>query len=334
MKPEEPQPMPLRISVEAQTWPLAEAFVISRGAKTEARVVVVTVEENGHSGRGECVPYARYGETVDGVAAAIGSVADRARSREDLAHLDIHGAARNALDCAFWDLEAKRSGMPAYALAGLSPPRPVTTCFTVSLGSPDVMAMAAQAAVQRGLGLIKLKLGGADDDARLMAVRAACPEARLVADANEAWPISLLEPLLAVAAEARLELVEQPLPAGRDEALAQVARPVPVCADESLHTRADLPMLAARYDAINIKLDKAGGLTEALALSRAAQGMGLRTMVGCMVGTSLSMAPAMLVAQAAHWVDLDGPLLLARDRVPGLRFEGSTLFPPEPSLWG
>lgn len=326
--------MPLRISVEIETWPLASTFVISRGAKTEAKVVVATVHDDASTGRGECVPYARYGETVDGVAAAIARLDRRIESRDDLLASDISGAARNAVDCALWDLEAKRSGQPAHVLAGLPALAPCTTCYTISLGPPDAMAAAAKAAVARGLPLIKLKLGGAGDAERLRAVRAACPTARLVADANEAWNEALLPTLMDVAADCDLELVEQPLPAGEDAALARLTRRVPVCADESLHTRGEIAALSGRYDAINIKLDKAGGLTEALLLAEAARTHGLRIMVGCMVATSLAMAPAMLLAQQAQWVDLDGPLLLARDRTPGLRYDGALVHPPDQALWG
>lgn len=326
--------MSLTVRVAVERWPIAGNFVISRGAKTEAQVVVASVSDGAHTGRGECVPYARYGETVDGVVEAIEAFAPLLSTRDALAVGMSAGAARNALDCALWDLEAKRTGRPAHDLAGLKPPAPRATCYTVSLGAPAEMALAAQSAFARGLSLIKLKLGGEGDVERLRAVRAACPAARLVADANEAWSAAMLAPLLEVAAEAGVELIEQPLPAGQDDALARISRRVPVCADESLHTRADLPALAQRYDAINVKLDKAGGLTEALAVTRDARALGLRIMVGCMVATSLAMAPAMLVAQQADWVDLDGPLLLARDRADGLRYEAGQAFPPVPALWG
>lgn len=323
-----------RLAVEAsiETWPIAGAFTISRGAKREAVVVVARVSDGRFAGRGECVPYARYGETVEGVRDAILAMRGTLRDRAGLARQMPAGAARNALDCALWDWEAKRNGQSAASLAGLGPLQPLTTAFTISLDVPEVMAArAAQAA--RTMPLLKLKLGGAGDEARLRAVRAACPDARLIADANEAWTEELLPLLMAVAAEVRVEVIEQPLPAGRDGALTG-HRPVPVCADESLHDRAGLDALAGRYDAVNIKLDKAGGLTEALALAAAARARGLRIMVGCMVSTSLAMAPATLLAQGADWVDLDGPLLLARDRTPGLRYEGARVDPPAPELWG
>jgi L-alanine-DL-glutamate epimerase-like enolase superfamily enzyme len=242
------------------------------------------------------------------------------------------GAARNALDCALWDLEAKRSAMPAAKLAGIARPHPLTTAYTISLDSAE--AMAAKAAAAAGtMPLLKLKLGGNGDDARLRQIRAACPAARLIADANEAWTPELYPALMAAAAETGVELIEQPLPAGADAALVG-PRPVPVCADESLHDRAGLAALAGRYDAVNIKLDKAGGLTEALALAAQARAHGFRIMVGCMVSTSLAMAPAVLLAQGADWVDLDGPLLLARDREPALRYDGALLHPTDPRLWG
>jgi L-alanine-DL-glutamate epimerase-like enolase superfamily enzyme len=321
----------LRLSVSVEAWPLRNAFVIARGAKTEARVVVAELRDGSHAGRGECVPYARYGETVEGVAEQIraaGPIADRERLRDLLAP----GAARNALDCALWDLEARRTGRSAASLAGLPPLKRVETCFTLSLDGPE--AMAAAAARVPELGLLKLKLGGSGDIERMRAVRAARPDARLVADANEAWQPHMLAEYLGEAASQGFELIEQPLPAGEDAALASLPHAVPICADESVHTRAGLDALRGRYDAINIKLDKAGGLTEALDLQKQARSLDFKIMVGCMVATSLAMAPALLVAQDAEWVDLDGPLLLARDRVPGLSIEAGRILPAEPGLWG
>jgi L-alanine-DL-glutamate epimerase-like enolase superfamily enzyme len=294
-------------------------------------VVVAEVSDGSSVGRGECTPYARYGETVDGVCAAV-AAAREVRSRAELLQRMPPGAARNALDCALWDWEAKRGRTSAAALAGLPALRPVTTAYTLSLGAPE--EMAAKAATARAMPLLKLKLGGAGDGERMRRVRAARPDARLIVDANEAWTPADLPELMAVAAETGIEAVEQPLPAGADAALADVKREVAVCADESLHTRADLADLVRRYDAINIKLDKAGGLTEALVLSAAARAAGLRIMVGCMVATSLAMAPALLLAQTADWVDLDGPLLLARDRQPGLIYDDAVVHPPSPELWG
>lgn len=322
---------PPTLSFAHESWPLREAFTISRGAKTAAEVIVVTLSDGAHTGRGEAVPYARYGESIDGVLADIAAL-QVVTSRADLGARMTPGAARNALDCAMWDLEAKRSGHSAASLAGLSALHPVLTCFTLSLGTPE--AMAAKARDVAHLPLLKLKLGGAGDDARMVAVRQARPDARLVADANEAWTVDLAPQLFAAAAAAGVELIEQPFPTDGDEVLRSMRRPVPVCADESLHTRADLARIAHLYDAINIKLDKAGGLTEALALTAAARAQGLKIMAGSMVATSLAVAPAMLLAQGADWVDLDGPLLLTNDRAHGLSIHDGIIQPPEAVLWG
>jgi len=322
----------LTIEAAVESWPIAGEFVIARGAKREAAVVVAQVSDGKVSGRGECVPYARYGETVEGVRGAILAMGGALSDRASLLRQMPAGAARNALDCALWDYEAKRSGMSAAMLAGVAAPRPLITAYTISLDTPEAMAAKAAAAA-RTMPLLKLKLGGQGDAERLSRVRAACPAARLIVDANEAWTPELLASLMASAVETGVELIEQPLPAGADAALT-APRPVPVCADESVHDRASLAALAGRYDAINVKLDKAGGLTEALALAAEARTRGLRIMVGCMVATSLSMAPAMVLAQGADWVDLDGPLLLARDRAPALRYAGALVHPPEPQLWG
>jgi len=324
--------MPIVLSAKVERWPVAGDFTISRGARTEAVVVLVEAASGEIVGRGECVPYARYGETVEDVVAAIEGVGAIA-SRQELTERLAPGAARNAIDCALWDLEAKRSGRRAWELAGLGPYKPPLTCYTLSLNTPEVMAKRASEARQHPL--LKIKLGGGAADAeRMRAIRVARPDARLVADANEAWHPDDLERLLAVAAETRFELVEQPLPAGNDSALAQVERHVPVCADESAHTAEGLAALRDRYDAVNIKLDKTGGLTGALAMSAEAKQRGFKIMVGCMLATSLAMAPATLVAQSADWVDLDGPLLLAKDRAHGLEYPGSRVMPPAPELWG
>lgn len=323
------------LTVRVERWPIAGTFTISRGAKTEALVVVAELTDGSHIGRGECVPYARYGETPDGVAAAVAAlrpIVAAGLTRDALQDKLPPGAARNALDCAFWDFEAKRSGTAAHALAGLPAPQPLTSAFTISLGTPEAMAEAAEKAAARPL--LKIKLGGDADPARIAAVRRAAPRAQLIVDANESWTVDNLRHNLAACADAGVTLIEQPLAAGRDEALAAIKRPIAICADESLHDRASLPPLAARYDAINIKLDKAGGLTEALALAAEAERLGLTLMVGCMVSTSLAMAPAMLVAQRARIVDLDGPLLLARDRPHALRYDGSVMHPPSRALWG
>ena len=324
-----------RLAVGVERWPIRGGFTISRGAKHEAVVVVASLKDGSHVGRGECVPYAHYGESVESVASALQACAAPLASgvsRAELARLLPAGAARNALDCALWDLEAKRSGRSAASLAGLKPLHPVLTALTLSLGAPEAMAAAALEA--RAFPLLKLKLGGAGDAERLRAVRAAVPQARLIADANEAWQPHETESLLAVAAALGVELVEQPLPAGQDDLLQHIARPVPICADESVHDRASLARIAERYDAVNIKLDKTGGLTEALLVADRARALGLKIMVGSMVATSLAMAPALLVAQDAEFVDLDGPLLLTRDRAPGLAYDGAMIHPPEPELWG
>jgi L-Ala-D/L-Glu epimerase len=323
------------LSVRSERWPIAGAFTISRGSKTEAEVVVAELSDGGLRGRGECVPYPRYNETVAGVVAALEGLAGEVAAgldRATLQHVLPAGAARNALDCAFIDLEAKRAGRPAYACLGLAPPQPRLTAYTISLGTPDSMAAAAAAAAARPL--LKVKLGGAGDVERIAAVRKAAPGAELIVDANEGWSAENLRANLAACAAAGVTLVEQPLPAADDAALAAIARPIPVCADESVHDRASLANLVGKYDAVNIKLDKAGGLTEALALAAAAEGLGFMLMVGCMISTSLSIAPALLLAQRARVVDLDGPLLLARDRPDGLRFEGSTVHPGTHELWG
>jgi len=321
--------------VESETFPLAAAFTISRGSKTEAAVVTCTIAQGDVRGRGECVPYARYGETLDGVREAIRGWSERAAegaSREDLLREMQPGAARNAIDCALWDIEAKLSGVPAHVAAGILRPSRLETAYTISLGEPD--EMAARAAAQAHRPLLKVKVGTGDDIARIAAVAAAAPQSRIILDANEGWSEDNIRDHMLMAARHRIALIEQPLPAGRDGLLARLPRPVPVCADESVHTEDELDALVGLYDAINIKLDKTGGLTGALSLHRRARELGFGVMVGCMVGSSLAMAPAILVAQDAEFVDLDGPLLLARDREPPLAYEGSMVSPPAPALWG
>ena len=324
-----------KLSASIERWPIAGSFTISRGAKTEAVTVVATVSQGDYTGRGECVPYPRYGETPEATLQALEAMREPLAGGLDRAALQAAmpaGAARNALDCALLDLEAKSSGQRLWTLLGRPAPRPCTTAFTISLGTPDAMAAATAKASHRPL--LKIKLGGDGDDERISAVRKAAPESELIVDANEAWTPDNLEQNLAACAIAGVTLVEQPLPAGRDEALARIKRPIAVCADESVHDRASLEGLRERYDAVNIKLDKTGGLTEALAMADAAQALGFEIMIGCMVATSLAMAPAMLLAQQARFVDLDGPLLLARDRDGGLRYDGSLVYPPEAALWG
>jgi L-alanine-DL-glutamate epimerase-like enolase superfamily enzyme len=324
-----------RLAVRRDNWPLAKPFTISRGSKTVAEVVVAEIAGAALRGRGEGVPYARYGETIDGVVAALEAMSEAVAGGIDRATLlgaMPPGAARNALDVALWDLEAKTSGTSVWALAGIAEPKPVVTAYTLSVDTPERMGAAAQEEAHRPL--LKLKLTGAGDLERVRAVRAGAPRARLIVDANEAWTIDQLRDYGTALAELGVALIEQPLPAGQDAALADMPHPVPLCADESCHTSADLPDLVGRYDYVNIKLDKSGGLTEGLRLLAAAREHGFGIMVGCMVGSSLAMAPAMLLAQNAEFVDLDAPLLLARDRQPGLRYEGSVVYPPKPNLWG
>ena len=316
-------------------WPIAGSFTISRGAKTEAVTVVAELGLGGYTGRGECVPYPRYGETAEATLVALQAMQgplSQGLDRKTLQAAMPPGAARNALDCALMDLEAKTSGRRIWDLLGRPAPQPCTTAYTISLGSPEAMAEATAKAAHRPL--LKIKLGGDGDGARIAAVRAAAPNSELIVDANEAWTPGNLAQNLAACAGAGVTLVEQPLPAGHDEALARIRRPIAVCADESVHDRASLEALRERYDAVNIKLDKTGGLTEALAMAEAAQQKGFQIMVGCMVATSLSMAPAMLLTPLARYVDLDGPLLLARDCDNGLRYDGSLVYPPEAALWG
>jgi L-Ala-D/L-Glu epimerase len=323
------------LDASIERWPIAGSFTISRGAKTEAVTVVAAVSHGGHTGRGECVPYPRYGETPEVTLEAVKAMQEPLASGLDRHALQAAmpaGAARNALDCALLDLEAKIAGQRIWTLLGRPAPRPCTTAFTISLAAPEVMAAATARAAHRPL--LKIKLGGDGDAERISAVRRAAPESELIVDANEAWTPDNLEHNLAACASAGVTLVEQPLPAGRDEALARIKRRVAVCADESVHDRASLEGLRERYDAVNIKLDKTGGLTEALAMADAAQALGFEIMIGCMVATSLAMAPAMLLAQQARFVDLDGPLLLARDRDRGLRYDGSLVYPPDAALWG
>src|SRR4051794_29627879 len=331
----ESQGLARQLVARIERWPIAGAFTISRGAKTEAVTVVAEVSHDGHSGRGECVPYPRYGETPEATLAALVAMQEplsRGLDRTALQAVMPPGAARNALDCALLDLEAKAAGQRAWTLLGRPAPHPCTTAFTISLGTPEAMAAATAKAAHRPL--LKIKLGGDGDGARIAAVRKAAPESELIVDANEAWTSDNLEQNLAACASAGVTLVEQPLPAGNDEALARIRRPIAVCADESVHDRASLAGLRGRYDAVNIKLDKTGGLTEALAMADAAHALGFEIMIGCMVATSLAMAPAMLLAPQARFVDLDGPLLLARDRDGGLRYDGSLVYPPEAALWG
>ena len=319
----------MRISVRAETFRLAEVFTISRGSRTAAEVLTVTVNDGKVTGRGECVPYARYDETLESVIVQIEGF-DGAWA--DLQDALPAGAARNALDCAFWDHAAKREGKRVWELAGLPAPAPEQTAFTLSLDTPEAMEAKARQHAHRPL--LKIKLGTADDMARLEAVRRGAPQARIIVDANEGWTADIYADLAPHLVRLGVALVEQPLPAGADDMLAEIARPLPVCADESCHDRASLPALKGKYDVVNIKLDKTGGLTEALALKTEAQAAGFGIMVGCMVGSSLAMAPATLVAQGVMFTDLDGPLLLAEDRDPALVFDAKGVHRPVAALWG
>ncbi|MCB1899305.1 N-acetyl-D-Glu racemase DgcA [Cognatazoarcus halotolerans] len=318
-----------------ERFPVAGRFTISRGSRTEIRVVTVELAADGLVGRGECVPYARYGETVDSVIEAIQDIAADLRHGLDRIALQNRlpaGAARNALDCALWDLEARRTGMPVWRLAGLAAPQPMITAYTLSLGEPD--EMRARAAENAHRPLLKVKLGSSGDLPRIRAVREGAPDAVIIVDANEGWSAQEYAALAPEFVRLGVALVEQPFPADADAALAGIDRVLPVCADESCHDSATLARLVGKYDAINIKLDKTGGLTEALRLKAQARAAGFGIMVGCMLGTSLSMAPAQLLAQDAGYVDLDGPLLLARDREGAIRYEGSLMAPASTTFWG
>ena len=323
------------LALRCESWPIRGSFTISRGTKTAADVVVTELRDGPHRGRGECVPYARYGESLESVVAAIEGLRGALAAGLDRTALQSAlpaGAARNALDCAFWDLEAKRAGTRVWELAGLAPPAAVISAYTLSLESVETMRHSAEANAHRPL--LKLKLAGPEDLERVAAVRAGAPDSRIIVDANEGWDQSFFRTLAPQLAGLGVEMIEQPLPAAEDAALADLEHPVDLCADESCHDTASLPGLGGRYEVVNIKLDKTGGLTEALKLKVAAEAAGFDIMVGCMLASSLAMAPALLVAQGARIVDLDGPLLLAEDRPDGLRFEGSLVHPPEAALWG
>ncbi|MFQ5626669.1 MAG: N-acetyl-D-Glu racemase DgcA [Methyloligellaceae bacterium] len=323
------------LSVLRESWPIRGTFAISRGSRTEASVVVAQIRDLPHTGRGECVPYARYGESIASVCAQIEGLAGpvaAGMTREGLQDALPPGAARNALDCALWDLEAKRAGKRVWELAGLPAPEPLTSAYTLSLDTPEAMRASAESHAERPL--LKVKLSGPGDLERVRAVRQGAPGAAIIVDANEGWTVEEYIELAPARAKLGVKMIEQPLPADNDAALGDMTRPVPVCADEACHDRASLPRLKGRYDIVNIKLDKTGGLTEALALKREAERSGVKVMVGCMLGTSLSMAPAVVAAQGAAIADLDGPLLLEDDRDHGLRYAGSRIYPPDAALWG
>jgi L-Ala-D/L-Glu epimerase len=325
----------MKMQINQETWPLRGVFRIARGARTRAHIVTVTLNKDGAIGRGECVPYARYNETGDSVAAQLEAVRPVVEAGIDIdaaQTLLLAGAARNALDCALWDLAAKTSGKRVWQLAGLDAPKPVLTAFTISLDEPELMAKAARAA--EGRPLLKVKIGGAGDIERVAAVARARPDARLIVDANEGLNPETLPALLNQAQAFNIELIEQPFAAGQDDDLGEFRSPIPLCADESFHISADVARLSRHYTALNVKIDKAGGFSEGLKAVRAARAAGMGVMVGCMVGTSLVTAPALLLAQLADWVDLDGPLWLDTDRDHGLYYDGSILHPSSPELWG
>ena len=321
----------MQIEVTPDVFKLAQVFTISRGSRTEAKVLTVRVTQGGVTGWGECVPYARYDETLESVTAQIEGLHGDL-TRNGLYDLLPAGAARNAVDCALWDLEAKQAGKRVWELAGLSRPGPQITAYTLSLDEPAQMQAQAEKHAHRPL--LKIKLGTPDDMPRLEAVRAGAPNSTIIVDANEGWSAEVYADLAPHLVRLGVALVEQPLPAGQDDALLGMTRPVPVCADESAHDCNSLPKLEGKYDVVNVKLDKTGGLTEALKLRDAALAGGYDVMVGCMVGSSLAMAPATLVAQGAKVVDLDGPLLLGEDREHALKFDHAGVHPPEAELWG
>ena len=321
----------MTITVTPDTFQLAQVFTISRGSRTEAKVLTVRAKRDGFTGWGECVPYARYGETLDSVTAQIESLPERI-SRADLQGALPAGAARNAVDCALWDLESKQAGQRVWKLAGLPEPGPEITAYTLSLDTPE--KMREQAAKNAFRPLLKIKLGTPDDMARLEAVRAGAPKSAIIVDANEGWTAEVYADLAPHLLRLGVKLVEQPLPADQDDALIGMTRPVPVCADESCHDCNSLPNLKGKYDLVNIKLDKTGGLTEAIRLRADAIAQGYGVMVGCMVGSSLAMAPATLIAQGVAYTDLDGPLLLAKDREHALHFDEAGVHPPNAALWG
>ncbi len=325
-----------RMILREEMWNIEGAFTISRGRRSVAEVVTIEIHQGDKRGRGECVPYRRYGETRESAVTAIEkirpAIVDGSLTRESLQVMMKPGAARNAVDCALWDIEAKIKDVPVWKLAGLPEPRPLTTAFTISLGTPQEMGNSARSNAQRPL--LKLKLGGENDIARVRAVRDAAPKSTIIVDANEAWTPVMVAEYGGELSKLGVKLVEQPLPAGSDGVLDGLGRAVPVCADESVHDTATLAEVARRYDFVNIKLDKTGGLTEAIRMVTAAKQMGVGVMIGCMVGTSLGMAPAFFLGALAAYVDLDGPLLLSEDRDPGILYENSVMYPPPAELWG
>ncbi len=330
----------LTISASVEEWPIDGNFNISRSSKNKAEVIVCTIEAETADGmavygRGECVPYGRYGETTKSVLAQVDSFASNLPpnySRNTLLEIMPAGAARNALDCAMWDVEAKQKGVSVAVQLLNTKPKPLMTAYTLSLESAEKMYRSAKTNAHRPL--LKIKVGNDDADACITAVRKGAPNSRIIVDANEAWTEQTLDAHMAHCQHENIALVEQPLPADNDEFLREASHHVPICADESAHTSAELDGLVGKYDVVNIKLDKTGGLSEAFIMKQRAEKLGFGIMVGCMVATSLAMAPAVLLAQGVEYVDLDGPLLLARDRSPGLRYDSGMVYPPEPDLWG
>ncbi|MFL2813542.1 MAG: N-acetyl-D-Glu racemase DgcA [Candidatus Puniceispirillales bacterium] len=321
----------MRINLTNHTFPLKKVFTISRGSRTEAEVLTVSIERDGFLGKGECVPYKRYNETIESVSNQITSIS--VKNRSELQKALPPGAARNALDCAFWDLEAKSKNIPAYELANLNRPQPIQTAFTLSLDKPENMAHQAKQNSHRPI--LKIKLGGGDLDLkRIESIAKNAPNSDIIVDANEGWSIEEYKNLSSYFLELGVKMVEQPLPAEKDYELIGIERLLPVCADESCHDRKSLESCKGKYDIINIKLDKTGGLTEAILLKEEAKAMGFKIMVGCMVGSSLAMAPAVMLSQDVSWVDLDGPLLLSKDRDNSLKYDEKGIHPPLKNLWG
>lgn len=327
--------MSLSLKVEAERLPLRAPFRISRGVKTHADVVVATLRDGGVLGRGECVPYARYGETPESVAAELAQAGARIADGEPVEAVVASltaGAARNALDCALWDLVARRDGVPAAQRIGRPSPGPMATAVTISLDTPQ--AMAAAAARGAGAPLLKVKLDAHEPTARLLAVAESAPDAKLIVDPNEGWSLPILQAMADTIARLPVAMVEQPLPADDDAGLEGLAYPAPLCADEAAHTSDDLERVAGRYQVVNVKLDKAGGLTEALRMADRARALGLGVLAGCMVSSSLSIAPALWIGAQADAVDLDGPWWLSADRAGGCRIDNGVIYPPQAGFWG
>lgn len=326
------------IDIRSETWLTKGTFRIARGSRSHVEVITVAITEGDHKGQGECVPYARYGETCADVISTIERVLptlSQNLSREALFTTLPPGAARNAIDCALWDLECKQSSCSVYDIETANSATALMTAYTLTIDTADQMREAAEREAHRPL--LKIKLGGEDavhDGSRMKSVRAGAPDARLIVDVNEGWTFDLLKTFAPLAADLGVELIEQPLPADQDADLADYNAPVLLGADESFHAPEDVTALTRKYGALNIKLDKTGGLTQALKTVKVARESGAKIMIGCMVSTSLSMAPALVLARQADYIDLDGPLLLDKDREPGLIYEGSYITVPKTDFWG